>query len=366
MTALRKLLIQQIKTTGPLSVSDYMSACLGHPKYGYYMTRDPFGTDGDFTTAPEISQMFGELIGLWLAQAWIDRGSPSSCQLIECGPGRGTLMADILRAAKMAPGFLESLSIHLVETSPTLTDTQKDSLKEYPVTWHKEFSSLPNPSSDIPNFIIGNEFFDALPIHQLVRISNSWHERLITSEGDDALIWAYDKNPSTLSNYISEIVTSSAQEGDIAECSPLSLTLSELMAERISISNGVGLFPDYGYSKPAVGDSLQALSDHQFCDVLNKCGNADLTAHVDFTALANKFDEKGCKAAPLLPQGLFLKRLGIDARADQLTANASKEQAINISASLKRLTHADEMGSLFKVLAIRAKDGPKLAAFEAE
>ncbi len=367
MNKLSEIIKQQIATSGPISVADYFSICLGHPKHGYYMTRDPFGVKGDFTTAPEISQMFGELIGLWLAQGWLDRGSPKTCHLIECGPGRGTFMGDILRAGKMAPGFIDSLSIHLVETSPALTTLQKETLRGSNVEWHKDLTSLPEVDENQPNFIIANELFDALPIYQLVKTADGWRDKVIDlDENTDVFQWAYGKHASKLEGYLSQQVKEAAQENDIAECSPLSLTFAELLGQRIDASNGLGLIIDYGYEKSATGDSLQAMKNHKYCDVLDHCGEADLTAHVDFQSLAAKFMLANCIAAPLLTQGVFLERLGIGGRAAQLCQNATEKQKQDIQTALKRLTHRDEMGILFKVLAIRAADAPKLAGFEVE
>ena len=365
MTPLAQVIRQHIETTGPMSVADYMGLCLGHSEYGYYITRDPFGKGGDFVTAPEISQMFGELIGLWLAQAWLDRGSPKQCHLIECGPGRGTLMSDILRAAKMAPGFLDSLQIHLVETSPTLTKAQQQNLADYPVTWHQDLNSLPEPEAAIPQFFVANEFFDALPIHQLMKTDIGWHERVIGwDEGSNDFAWTLNSKKRNLEALLSEKVLKEAETGDIAEVSPISLALSEIMADHIAHSNGVGLYIDYGYAQSATGDSFQALKDHEFCDCLDHCGEADLTAHVDFQAISNAFTRGGCQSLPLLEQGLFLQRMGIEARATQLSANGNNKQKQDIASVLKRLTDTDEMGSLFKVLAVRAPNGPTLAGFE--
>jgi len=193
MTPLAQVIRQHIEATGPMSVADYMGLCLGHPEFGYYTTRDPFGKVGDFITAPEISQMFGELIGLWLAQAWLDRGQPAQCHLIEAGPGRGTLMSDILRAAKMASGFLDALEIHMVETSPTLQEAQRNTLKDYSVTWHQDLTTLPAPDEMIPQFFVANEFFDALPIHQLMRTDIGWRERVVDwDDQSNGFAWSLD------------------------------------------------------------------------------------------------------------------------------------------------------------------------------
>ncbi|WP_420547854.1 class I SAM-dependent methyltransferase [Curvivirga sp.] len=366
MTPLAHVIRQHIEGTGPMSVADYMGLCLGHPEYGYYITRDPFGKSGDFITAPEISQMFGELIGLWFAQAWIDRGSPKECHLIECGPGRGTLMSDILRATKMAPGFQDSLRIHLIETSPALRQVQKQTLDEYSVEWHENLNTLPDPTTDSPQFFVANEFFDALPIQQLLKTDVGWRERVIVWDDESkGFAWSLNARKTNLDAMLSEMVIKEAETGSIAEVSPISITLAEIMADHIARSNGVGLFIDYGYAQSATGDSFQALKDHEFCDCLDHCGEADLTAHVDFQAIANAFNRIGCESLPLLEQGLFLQRMGIEARAAQLAANGNEKQKQDIASALKRLTDNEEMGSLFKVLAIRAADGPSLAGFEA-
>lgn len=343
---------RRIRHDGPLSVADYMAEVLGNPNYGYYMTRDPFGRAGDFTTAPEVSQMFGELVGLWLADAWVNRGQPETVHLVELGPGRGTLMADILRAAKMAPGFTGAIRVHLVETSPVLRKAQEGTLEGRAVTWHDRLDTVP---VDGALFAVANEFFDALPIHQLVRTKDGWRERVV-GLGDDgeSLTWGLSPMPSAMEPYLTPDVRQNAAGGALAEVCPVGEAIAEALGARIADSDGVGLFVDYGYAKSTCGDTLQALRDHRYTDPLATPGDADLTAHVDFDMLGRAVTAGGARSWPLLGQGAFLERLGIAARAQALKANATPAQATDIDAALARLTAPDRMGDLFKVLAVTA------------
>lgn len=351
MTALAALLAQRIREAGPMTVADYMAECLLHPQHGYYSTRDPFGAAGDFTTAPEISQMFGELVGLALAQAWLDQGAPAPFTLAELGPGRGTLMADILRATRGVPGFHAAAQVWLVEASTVLARVQKDRLAPYPGTWAPSVETLP----DQPLFLIANEFFDALPIRQFLRDGRVWRERLIGLNGNRltfGLSPALPQTPDTPA-------LRSAQTGDLVELCPAAPTIMSKLCDRLSSRGGLALVIDYGGWRSR-GDTLQALRHHAFDDPLAHPGEADLTAHVDFEALA------GGRACFHTQQGTFLMRLGIEARAARLAERLTGTALESHLAALRRLTHPQEMGSLFKVLALTGPNAPLPPGFDTE
>lgn len=361
MTALLKALRREIETTGPVSVADFMTQCLCHPKHGYYMTRDPFGSKGDFTTAPEISQCFGELLGLWAAIVWQQMGSPTDIHLVELGPGRGTLMKDALRAAKAVPGFLEAVQIHLVEISPTLKEKQKDSLKDYAVTWHDSVMSLP----DGPVLLLANEFFDALPVRQFEKGEKGWAERFVDINPDGDGLRFVLKRDEAASMLLPPALKGQDTDGCLFETSPVSQTIALGLAERIKDQGGAILAIDYGYEQSAFGESLQALKDHQFIDVLATPGEADVTVHVNFETLAQSFKDAGAKVFGPMTQGEFLERLGITARMQALI-NAAQDDAQkkDLIAAHKRLCSPDEMGSLFKVICATHPAQPNPPAFE--
>jgi len=358
--SLLDVLKTRMQQDGPLTVAEYMEAALADPEFGYYKGRDPLGRGGDFTTSPEISQMFGEVLGLWCAIAWDQMGQPSNINLVEIGPGRGTLMHDMVRAAGTLPGFKESLAIHLVETSPVLKERQKSALAhlDQSVTWHESVETLP----DGPLVIIANEFFDALPIKQFVRTDTAWHERMVGLE-DDGLCFgitplpAPQDGPGNKAHLVGE-------KGAIAETCPVGEAICNELASRLVQFGGTALFIDYGYGTPALGDSLQAVKGHAYHPVLETPGEADLTAHVDFDALAQAARRAGANAYGVLPQGTFLRRLGIEARAQILSRKATDEQRDDIAMTLKRLIHEDEMGNLFKVLALTHPAQPTPPGFD--
>ena len=348
MDDLKAQLVQRIRAGGPLRISEFMAEALLHPRLGYYTTRDPLGAAGDFTTAPEISQMFGEMIGLCLAQAWMDQGQPQRFALAELGPGRGTLMADILRVTKGIAGFREAMALHLVEASPTLREKQRALLGDE-VTWHDTVESLPD---DMPLFLVANEFFDALPIRQFLRHGPGWAERLVGLEGE-ALVFGLGE---TLAQPALAHRLADTQQGDMVELCPMAPPIAEAIGTRIEQQGGVALLVDYGDWR-AIGDSLQAVRAHEKISPLDNPGQADLTAHVDFEALA--------KATPsahshLTPQGIFLERLGITARAQALAKTLTGPALESHIAAHRRLTHPEEMGNLFKVMAFypRAANPP--------
>ena len=347
MTPLASLLVERIREGGPISVADYMAECLLHPVHGYYTTRDPFGLGGDFTTAPEISQMFGEMVGLALAQAWLDRGAPAAFTLAELGPGRGTLMADALRATRRVPGFHQAAQLALVEASPVLRQRQAETLARSPgpaPQWLDRVEDLP----DAPLFLVANEFLDALPIRQFQHGPDGWRERLVGLT-DDKLSFGLS---ARLPQVPDTPAFHSAPEGALVEdCLPARLTVATVAA-RVARTGGLALFIDYGDWR-SQGDTLQALRSHAFDDPLAHPGQADLTAHVDFEPLAALAPAHGYTT-----QGAFLERLGIAARAGRLAANLTGAALESHLAALRRLTHRQEMGSLFKVLALTSTNAP--------
>ena len=340
MTTLKDLIARRINAEGPMSLADYMSTCLLHPDHGYYATRDPFGEKGDFITAPEISQMFGELIGLSLAQSWMDQGRPSSFILAELGPGRGTLMADILRATKIVPGFHAAAKIVLVEASAALQDVQSDTLKDYKVQWVSDVTALPEG----PLWLVANEFFDALPIRQFERATAGWRERMINLTGHTlGFGLAQDTAYEGLSHRIED-----TQPGDVVETSPAATGIVRAIGDRIQAGGGAALIIDYGDWR-SLGDTFQALKAHEAVSPFDEPGDADLTAHVDFEALALAAP---CEFSRVTPQGVFLERLGIVQRAQTLAQNLSGDVLNDHISAFRRLTHPEEMGTLFKVMAL--------------
>lgn len=356
-TEIRRL----IAVAGPISIAQYMSLCLTHPVHGYYTTRDPFGARGDFTTAPEVSQMFGELIGLWAAAVWRAMGAPENVRLIELGPGRGTLMRDALRAMQVMPAFRNAVVVHLVEVSPTLREAQRLLLEEtgVPIFWHATLEEVPGG----PCFIIANEFLDALPIYQAVKQPDGWHARVIGLDvnGNFALGMAPDVIPGfdrLLPAHIRQAAT-----GSIYEWRPDNLALE--IGRRVR-KNGAALVIDYGHAESAVGDTLQSVGAHAFSDPLSGPGMVDITAHVDFHAFGLAAESMGASVHGPITQAEFLHRLGIEARAAMLKTKASAEQAAAIDAALARLTGAGRtgMGELFKVMALADPKLTPLPAFE--
>jgi len=353
MSDLLDHLCRRISLEGPLTVAQYMEECLANPKYGYYMGRDPFGRGGDFITAPEISQMFGELIGLWCGIEWMMLGQPEQVHLVELGPGRGTLMADVMRVAKGVTGFTDAIDLHFVETSPVLRDHQGRQLADFNPSWHDHLGDIPEG----PALIIANEFFDALPIRQFQKIPDGWCERLVGIDEDaDSPALRLGWSAPQLVHPLVPRQLASADVDSVAEVSPASLNYMRTLAERLSEQQGAALIIDYGHAKRGVGETLQAVKDHQFANVLAEPGEVDLTAHVDFEALVDVAIESGAQAFGPLAQGAFLKTLGIEDRADRLTANASPDQAEQVRSGMERLVGATAMGELFKVIAVTCAD----------
>ncbi|MFN0113345.1 MAG: class I SAM-dependent methyltransferase [Paracoccaceae bacterium] len=336
------LLAARIAAEGPIPLSDYMAECLMHPAHGYYATRDPFGVAGDFTTAPEISQMFGEMLGICLAQTWVEQGRPAPFALAELGPGRGTLMADILRTVRVVPGMAGAARVHLVETSASLRERQRSALAAHKVTWAGTAGELP----DQPLFLVANEFFDALPIRQFRRTGAGWSEIQIgLALGRLSLGLAPPAQVPALSHRLADTA-----EGDVVELCPPLASIALGLARRIAARGGAAIVTDYGGWRSR-GDTLQAVRTHRPTDPLADPGEADLTAHVDFEALSLAFRAGGAAVTRMTPQGAFLKRLGIAERAQALASRLTGPALESHLAALRRLTDAAEMGDLFKAIA---------------
>ena len=355
MAALKDALVALISEEGPISVERYMALCLGHPTLGYYTTRDPFGADGDFTTAPEISQIFGELLGLWAAQVWLDMGAPAPCRLIEIGPGRGTLMADALRAmARALPACLDALSVHMVETSPVLRRSQQATLAGRAggvalhgrISWHERIEQ----ALDGPAIILANELLDALPVRQFVATPEGWHERLVGLSADGSL--CFGLAPGSTAG-----LGALLPAGTVLEVPHAADALAGTLAAHVASHGGAALLIDYGAAEAGTGDTLQAVQRHRFVDPLAEPGEADLTTQVQFdrvraAAIAGKARVHGPVA-----QGVFLARLGLAQRAAALMRNATEPQAAAIAAGAERLAGMEgraptAMATLFKAIAV--------------
>lgn len=345
--SLKTRIAELIETQGPMSVAQFMTISLLDPKDGYYATRDPLGSGGDFTTAPEISQMFGEMIGLWLVQSWSDQGSPKNPRLVELGPGRGTLMADILRTAKVAPDFLADLEVVLIEASPALQQIQADKLRGSgaDISWQAQFD---DSLGDRPLFLVANEFFDALPVRQYVKTGRGWCERMVTVLNDEL---TFALAPVPVPPAAVPAGREVAPDGGVYETSPAATALTEDIARMIAAKGGAALIMDYGYTEVGgFSETLQAVSGHRFADALTEPGESDISAHVDFAALADAGRRGGAHVAGPVTQGQFLANIGITERAEQLM-KANPESAGELLTAIERLIGNDQMGRLFKALA---------------
>ncbi|WP_136637062.1 class I SAM-dependent methyltransferase [Pseudooceanicola onchidii] len=349
MTPLADRLLAQIATTGPMTLADFMQTCLLDPEHGYYTTRTPFGVKGDFVTAPEISQMFGEMIGLALAQSWLDQGSPTPFTLAEAGPGRGTMMADILRVTRGIHGFHDAMRLVLIEAAPTLRALQADALPDHHPAWIATVEDLPKR----PLWFVANEFFDALPIRQFQRAGDGWAETVVTRY-DDGLGFARAA-PTPVRALEHRLADTT--EGDIVELCTAAQPIAATVGQRIAAHGGAALIIDYGDAR-SLGDTFQAVQNHGYVNPLETPGQADLTAHVDFEKLARA--ALPAVAAPLTTQGEFLERLGITDRAQALAARLSEDALDRHVAAHRRLTHPEEMGTLFKILALTPPGMPRV------
>ena len=344
MNPLEQLLAEVITAEGPLRIDRYMSLCLGHPQHGYYVTRDPLGETGDFITAPEVSQVFGELIGVWAVGAWAAMGQPPAFSLVELGPGRGTLMADVLRTVrKAAPAFAAAASLHLVETSPVLRQKQREAVGEA-ARWHDRLEDAPEG----PMILLANEFFDAIPIRQFERREGVWRERVVgLADG-------------RLSLGVGGIVPGSmGKDGDVLEFASARDEIAREIGARLAAHAGAALIIDYGHLHTAPGDTLQAMRDHRFVALTETPGEADLTSHVDFGEIARAARLAGAAVHGPVGQGEFLERLGIRPRAERLS-----ERDAGVAAALGRLIDLDELGTLFQAIVIAHPDLPTPAGFE--
>lgn len=346
----------RITAQGPLPLDEFM----GQAVAAYYARGDVFGQRGDFTTAPEICQVFGEIVGLWAAVAWQQMGAPSVVRLVELGPGRGTLMRDVLRAARAVPAFAAAAEVHLVEQSPALRALQKTTLDGVRVQWHDTLESVP----DGPAVVLANEFFDALPIVQAERTPNGWHHRAVDLEGDSFVFVAGDSLNDAEVAALGP-VAAEAEVGAILERSPASEAVAETLARRLVRDRGAALLIDYGYAHSAPGDTLQALRAHQFAPPLDSPGEVDLTAHVDFQRLGDAARRGGARVFGPIGQGRWLSGLGAEVRGRALMQKATPEQAVQIGSGVHRLIHPTEMGTLFKVLAVTDPASPPPPGFPA-
>ena len=348
MSEILDILRQEIRNQGPISISRYMEICLLDPNFGYYIKRDPLGVKGDFTTAPEISQMFGELIGLWAIKVWQQTGSPNRFQLVELGPGRGTLMLDALRAADMVSPFPNALKLHLVEISETFRNIQRSKLSKYQPKWHDDLTTLP----DGPMFIIANEFFDALPIRQFERRSEGWHERLVGLRASQGLEFVLSEKQ--VNSSLVPARHRNAPYGSIIEICPAAQDILVKVSDIIGRYGGALLIIDYGHDGSLFGDSFQSVKRHKFHPPLENPGQADLTAHVNFGELIDASKSESTGVYGPLTQRDFLLRMGIRARAEILSKHADANSKADIYKSLRRLIGHREMGEEFKVLVINS------------
>jgi SAM-dependent MidA family methyltransferase len=341
MNPLERQLVEEIRATGPIGVDRFMGLALSE----YYGSRDPLGAAGDFTTSPEISQVFGEILGLWGADQWQRLGCPLPLKLIELGPGRGTLMADLLRALKVLPALRQAVEVHFVETSPTLRRAQGQTLQRFhpdlAPRWHDTLEQVP-PG---PMLLVANEFFDALPIRQWLREGDRWRERLIGLDDTGAL--GFVTGPAGQPPVEPLVAT----EGDLFETCAPALAIADEIGRRLSAAPGAAVLIDYGHGQSAVGDTLQALKGHAYAPVLTDPGEADLTAHVDFDALGRALTAAGANVAALEQQGRFLIDKGAEVRLGVLLRGKDETAALALKTGVRRLIDPMEMGRLFKVLA---------------
>jgi NADH dehydrogenase [ubiquinone] 1 alpha subcomplex assembly factor 7 len=348
---------QEIIDQGDISLSHFWREAMTAADSGYYTNTAPIGEDGDFITAPEVSQIFGELIGLWLADNWAKIGSPPNFDLVELGPGRGQLMVDALRATKSVPGFLSAAQLLLVEVSKPFRAMQADRLKKYSPSWQKDWQKITD--GDAPLFLIANEFLDALPICQFELSSKGWEERRIIWNGH-----AFEFNNTLTANPPETKIFPSAPIGAVVEVSEERDALVDAVSKRIARTGGAALFIDYGFSTNKLGDSLQAILKGKPVNPLSNPGLADLTSHVNFSSVADKVEAAGAVSYGPVDQGVFLLRLGAEVRANQLAATATAEKNVLMRQSLKRLVHPLEMGGLFKALAILPPGSHEPAGFD--
>lgn len=356
--SLAALMRDMIAARGPMTVADYMELALQHPDYGYYRHGDPLGRAGDFVTAPEISQMFGEMVGVWCAETWRMVGSPTPFALIELGPGRGTLMKDALRATRRVPGFHDALDLVLLESSATLREAQRIALADHPPRYIESLADTPS----MPTIFIANEFFDALPIRQCEKGFQGWSERLVDWR-EGRFVFVLSAPDPAYALMVPE-AKREARPGAVHEISPSALHAMREMSRHIAKHGGAALALDYGAMEPANVPTLQAVSRHLRAEVLEAPGSADLTAHVDFGMLAAVARKEELSVHGAAMQGDFLRAMGIELRAAQLKNRATPDQIKDIDSALHRLTDSSQMGTLFKALAIAPQGVGDVPGFE--
>jgi len=355
---LKARIVRHIRRQGPISVAAFMAMALHDPRAGYYARHDPLGRTGDFITAPEISQIFGELVGLWVADLWQRLGRPDPVVLAELGPGRGTLMADLLRAAATVPGFRRALRLYLIEASPLLRAEQQHRLAAADPRFVDSIEALP----PAPLLLLANEFLDALPIRQLVRGHLEWGERLVGLDAEDRLAFVEGPESPALT-LLFPAALRALPPGSIVEICPAAAALAAALGERFACSPGAALVIDYGYFPSRPGPTLSALRHHQPVGVLDNPGDADLSAHVDFAALAEATRAAGAAIWGPVPQGRFLAALGAETRLGALSARAGPEQQALLESGVRRLIDPAEMGTLFKAMAATSPGLPAPAGF---
>lgn len=350
---LKSRLEDQIRRNGPLTIADYMSACLFDPEFGYYRRAKTIGANGAFTTAPEMTQMFGELIGLFLARSWLDQGEPSPLTIAELGPGRGVMMADILRSATKVSDICNAANLVLLESSPTLRDVQSKRLSQYQPVWIDRIKEFP----DQPLFLVANEFFDALPIRQFRRTPTGWNE-IVVDLGEQGLKFS-ERNCLTES-FVLRNRLQDTDVGDIVEIRPDADAIVQQICELMALHGGTALIIDYG-NAPSLGDTVQSVINHVYTDIFDQPGKADITAHVDFGAIRKVASTVAC--TEIVEQGIWLERMGMKQRTQILAQSMEEDKLRQHLASYRRLTHRQEMGSLFKVMALYPKNAPLPAGF---
>jgi NADH dehydrogenase [ubiquinone] 1 alpha subcomplex assembly factor 7 len=353
---------RRIALAGPMPVRQYMTLCLTHPELGYYMTRDPLGRGGDFVTSPEISQVFGELVGLWAASVWHLMGRPENVRLVELGPGRGTMMLDALRAAQVVPAFRAAIVVHMVEISPVLQERQQQALGaiDVPLMWHRSFEELP----DGPVIVLANEFFDSMPVNQAIKQFNGWYERVVEIDNNGNLAFGIANDLIPLFDQLIPPAVRDAPLGAIYEWRTDNLPLA--LGQRVMRQGGAALVIDYGHIGTAAGETLQAVGGHAFANPLVSPGEVDLTAHVDFEAFALAAESMGARVHGPIEQARFLRNLGIDKRIEALAAYAPPDKVEEINHAVARLLGdgKTEMGKLFKAIAVANPNLGDMPGFE--
>lgn len=357
-TALGLRIAAMIRATGPMNLSEYMHVCLNDSVHGYYRHQQAIGRTGDFITSPEISQMFGELIGVWCTAIWQAMGSPGKFVLAEAGPGRGTLMADLLRACARFPGFLDAARIRLIETSPAMILEQKSRLAGLAreCEWHAALDHV----DELPLILVANEFLDVLPIRQFIKTATGWREHCIGTCADGSLEWVV--GTTLLGSSQLPANAHERTEGSIFEIAPAREAWTQNLTERLVANGGAALFIDYGHAHTRFGGTFQALRNHRPVDPLAGPGLCDLTAHVDFSAIGSVAAAAGAQTSPVISQGTFLQAMGLAERAGAMGAGKSAQMRADIRLQAERLVMPDKMGELFKVLALASPEfAPALA-----